>query len=137
MKYKQDILRGILSGIIAGVAFQACSVMILFDFLSYVSFFLSFILVAVIAFFAFRKQDAKSFCLSVFISAIIYIVTLIALSFFNIDITVFRYIHGADAEMWAGDGFGFILLLIINFWGSIFGIILAIVYTYIWQQKIR
>ena len=136
MSYKQAMLRGALNGIIAGFILQAYSIMLWFDLLNNnIAFYSGGVLVAVAAFFTFKNQTVKRLCLSVLMSIIAYVVIFILLSLLKINVTVFKYIHGADAEMWAGDGIGVAFLMIINFWGGILGLCAATAYTVVKRIK--
>lgn len=136
MSYKKAMLRGTQNGGIAGIILQAYSIMLWFGLLnSNIMFYSGGMLIAVASFFAFRKQTVKQIFLSVLLSVVTYTMTFIVLSLLKIDVFVFKYVHGPVAEMWAGDGIGVVFLMIINFWGGIFGLCVAIIYTYINRIK--
>ena len=140
--YNAAILRGVINGIAVAVIFQLYTVMLWVDMLENTFAFYSIgALIAVIAFFAFKNQTAGPFFVSVVISCVLFVATLFIFGLLNIDQTVFKHVHGADAEMWAGDGIGAVFLLIIQFWGGVFGLLAAILYTtcsyLLWKRKMK
>ena len=48
---------------------------------------------------------------------------------------VFKHIHGMDAEMWAGDGFGIMVVHLCNFFGSLVGTVFAFITTLVRKIK--
>lgn len=75
--------------------------------------------------------------ISFFISIILFIVTEFIFAFTGIVRMVFKHINGVSAEMWAGDGFGMIVVLLFSFVGFFLGSILALIFSFIKGRKVK
>lgn len=62
---------------------------------------------------------------------------LIGLIFINLDNKIFYLICGADAEMWAGDGFMLMTIYATNIVNNIIGIILSLIWTWLYTKRKR
>jgi hypothetical protein len=78
---------------------------------------------------------------NVFISCLVFIpaflITSLAIEITGIVTIAFKQVHGATAEMWAGDGFGIMIINMFSLVGSFAGGILALIYTEIKKHIIE
>lgn len=80
-------------------------------------------------------QTMKKFLLTWVISMGSFMIVEFLVSVSGIIDMVFKHIHGMDAEMWAGDGFGIMVVHLCNFFGSLVGTVFAFITTLVRKIK--
>jgi len=135
MKLKKAVLLGMLNGLIGGIVSQIYLILFWLNITNNnIEIYSSGLLVAIIVFFIFKKQSFKHLFHSVTISIITYIITTIIL-LKTVNIFLFKCINGINVEISPGAGIVIVFLLIVNFLGSVVGLVMAIICIFINYKK--
>lgn len=89
------------------------------------------IISAILAFTFFINDKILNFLYIFFVSIFAFVITEFVISLTGIVNIVFKHINGASEEMWAGDGFGMLVILLFILTGYFVGSILAFIFTMI------
>lgn len=129
MENKASLLKGCLCGI--GIALISTATIILFFFVEMTTFLLYFaaFVCGIISLFLLMNNKIKSFLISLILSIIAFFTAEIVIGSTGVIRTFFQLKHGADVEMWAGDGFGMLIVLIYCLGGSCIGTIGSLIIT--------
>lgn len=119
------IIKGAVSGIILSCINTFFIILSLYDTpFEFVSYGIAIISIILAIGFLINEKIIKS-VYTFFISIILFFITELIFSLSGIIGMVFKRINGASAEMWAGDGFGMLVILLFSFAGYLLGGILA------------
>lgn len=129
MKNKASLLKGCLCGV--GIALIANVTIILFFFVEMTTFLIYFaaFVCGIISLFLLMNNKIKSFVISLILSIIAFFAAEIVIGSTGVIRTFFPLKHGADVEMWAGDGFGMLVVYIYCLAGSCIGKVGALIIT--------
>jgi hypothetical protein len=134
---KSPTIKGVLCGIILSCLNNLFIILSLysvpFELISYGIAIISAILAIG---FLINEKVFKSAC-SFFISIILFIITELVFDFAGIVRMVFKHINGVSAEMWDGDGFGMLIVLLFSFVGYFWGSILALILSFFKGRKVK
>lgn len=137
MNNKRSILKGCLCGISISLIIDATIILFFFTdmtaFLLYLVAFISGLSTLLLLI----TNNIKSILLSLLFSVLSFITAEIVITSLGIIRMFFQLKHGADAEMWAGDGFGMMVVMIYCLAGSAIGTIGAFIVTLIRNNKLN
>lgn len=125
---KPHLIKGGVCGIILSCLNNLFIILDLYGFpFEFVSYGIA-IISAILAVGFFINEKITKTVSSFFISIILFFITEIVVSLTGIIRIVFKHIHGASVEMWVGDGFGMLVILMFTFTGYLMGSLLVLVF---------
>jgi hypothetical protein len=126
---KASLLKGCLCGV--GIALIETAMIILFFFVEMTSFLLysTAFVCGIISLFLLINNKIKAFAMSLLLSVITFFTAELIIESTGVIKTFFQLKYGADAEMWAGDGFGMVAVLIYCLAGSCIGTVGSLIIT--------
>ncbi|MDP4144066.1 MAG: hypothetical protein Q8936_06210 [Bacillota bacterium] len=133
---KSTLMIGSICGIIISCINTSLIILSLYTNLNISVYYGMAIISALVAFLFFINHKAVNILLSFLISVVTFIITEIITGQVGIVNMVFKHIYGASAEMWAGDGFGMMVVTLFNITGYFLGFVLALIIP-VFKKMIR
>ncbi len=134
---KISIIKGGICGLILSCLISLFIILsfckIPFDFLSYGVAIIS----AILALLFFINNRISKFVYSFFSSIIVFLVAELVVGLTGIIRIFFKIVNGASQEMWAGDGFGMLVIFSFSISGYFLGSVIALIITIIKMRKNR
>lgn len=133
--YKDFIIRGGACGVITSLIITFWIIVVLYFQIKGLLCLFMVLSTAFISWLLISSQDIRAFIITWIISIGCFVITHLLIDISNIIDIIFKQIHGLDVKMWAGDGFGILVVHMFNYFGSLVGIIAAFITTLIKKNK--
>lgn len=136
-KYTAAAIKGICNGIICSMIIAICVILLFYADFNDAVFCLIGLPAGTAAFLLMKQTKVKSFLLSWLLSILFFAATEIVISGLGIVNMFFYKINGDEIRMTAGDGFGIMVIHIINYFWIAVGTVTAFIVTVINQRNKR